>query len=81
VDIQYESGELDIHVRVDRSKRPDEGRFLWREYGVGDFHRSFTLGETIDHGKIHAVVSDGVLTIHLPKAEAVKPRKIAVQAV
>lgn len=80
IDIQYENSALSIHVRVDESHRPENVRFLWREYGIGDFHRSFELGEAIDHTKIHAEVNDGVLTIHLPKAEAVKPRKIAVQS-
>ena len=53
-------------------------RCLLREYGVGDYYRSFQVSEAIDAGKISAEYADGVLTLHLPKAEAVKPRKIAV---
>jgi len=50
------------------------------EYGVGDFYRSFQIGEGIDQSKIEAEVKNGVLKLRLPKAEALKPRKIKVAA-
>ena len=50
------------------------------EYGVGGFYRRFTLGETIDRTGIKAVVKNGVLTLHLPKAESARARRIEVQA-
>jgi HSP20 family protein len=48
--------------------------------GVGDYHRSFTIGEAIDAEKISAEMHNGVLTLHLPKSEKVKPRRIEVKA-
>ncbi len=51
-----------------------------QEYGLGDFYRSLTVAPEIDAGKIAAECRDGVLTVHLPKQERVKPRRIAVQA-
>jgi len=53
--------------------------FLVREYGVGDYFRSFEVGEGIDADKIEASVQQGVLTLRLPKSAAAKPRKIAVR--
>ena len=79
IDVQYEQGELSIHARVKPREPVVEDRCLLREYGVGEYHRSFQLGETIDNGNIHAEVNNGVLTVHLPKAEAAKPRRIAVK--
>ncbi|MEI9893042.1 MAG: Hsp20/alpha crystallin family protein [Chthoniobacter sp.] len=43
-----------------------------------DFRRSFELDSSIDTPRVTARIDQGVLTLHLPKAEAVKPRKIAV---
>jgi len=80
VDINYERGLLTLHVRVEPRQSETETEFLFREYGVGDYHRCFEVGEGVDAQKIDAELKDGVLTVHLPKAEAVRPRKIQVKA-
>jgi len=79
VDIDFEDGELTIHGRVP-ARRGEDARYLLQEYGIGDYYRIFQIGEAIDPSKISAESADGVLTVHLPKVEAVKPRKINVQA-
>lgn len=79
LDIQYERGLLTIQGRVDRD-RDASRNYVVREYGVGDFHRSFEIGEGIDASRIEAEIRDGVLTLHLPKSEKLRPRKIAVKA-
>lgn len=61
---------------VDTRFRP-----LYEEYGVGGYTRSFELGDTIDRKGISASLKDGVLTLVLPKADRLKPRKIEVTAV
>ena len=78
IDIDFEDGALTIQGRVP-NRRGDNTKFLWEEYGIGDFFRVFQIGETIDASGISAEYADGVLTVHLPKVEAVKPRKISVQ--
>jgi HSP20 family molecular chaperone IbpA len=77
LDIQFEGKELTIHGKV--SSRHGDHRPLREEYGVGDFYRTFAVGETIDAEKISAELKNGLLTLHLPKVEAAKPKRIEVK--
>jgi HSP20 family protein len=78
VDLRYERGELLLHGRVE-PRQPGQS-FLANEYEVGDFYRVFTIHESIDAGKISADFKNGVLTVHLPKAEAAQPKQISVRS-
>ena len=42
------------------------------------YKRSFTLGQELDRDKVAAEFKQGVLKLHIPKVEHVKPRKIEV---
>ena len=77
LDVRFERGELSLHGRVQRRQAPAE--YLEEEYGVGDFYRSFAIATEIDADKISAECRDGVLTVHLPKQEKVKPKRIVVK--
>jgi HSP20 family molecular chaperone IbpA len=77
LDIHFENRELRIHGKA--CPRHDNVNFLYGEYGIGDFYRTFSIGETIDSEKISAELKDGVLTLHLPKTDVVKPRRIEVK--
>jgi HSP20 family protein len=58
----------------------DEDNYvLYREYDVGHYHRHFGLPETIDRNGIEAVISNGVLTVTMPKVEKVRPRRIPIK--
>jgi HSP20 family molecular chaperone IbpA len=78
LDIRFERGELTIYGKV--APRPGDVEFVYGEYGVGDFYRVFAIGEAIDSSRIFAELKNGVLTVHLPKSEAVKPRRIEIKS-
>lgn len=78
IDIRYERGQLTLAARVE-PRRSAESTYFLHEYGVGDFVRTFQVGEGIDASRIRAEVKAGVLALHLPKAEAARTRKITVR--
>lgn len=78
LDVRFENRELTVQAKV--TSRHTEHEFLYGEYGIGDFQRSFSISETIDAEKISAGLHNGVLTLHLPKVETAKPRRIAVKS-
>jgi HSP20 family molecular chaperone IbpA len=78
LDVRLENGQLEIYARC--ATRHEVERYLACEYGVGDYHRAFTISEAIDANNIVAELKNGVLTVHLPKSEAVKPKRIAIKA-
>ncbi len=76
LEILLEGNELTLVGR-----RPDDvqgAELIYRESANRDFRRTFVLDPTIDTSKIEARMENGVLHLHLPKAEQVKPRKITV---
>ena len=81
INIALESGNR-LTVSGTRNSEPhDEGaRYLRRERRINSFERSIKLPFGIDAEGVKADYSDGILTIELPRAEADKPRQIAVNA-
>jgi HSP20 family protein len=77
VDLHYEQGELTLRARV--RPRSEGKRLLLQEFEENDFYRAFHIHESIDAGRISAECKSGVLVVHLPKAEAAKPRQISVK--
>ncbi len=78
VDMRYERGQLFLHARVPAPAQ--EPKYLVAEYDQGDFYRVFDIHESIDASKIEAECKNGVLTVHLPKVEAARPRQITVRS-
>lgn len=76
LEISVENNELTIIGR--RALPTIEGTLIHRESRPENFRRVFELDPTIDTAKVSARIDQGILTLTLPKAEQVKPRKIAV---
>jgi len=76
LEVTVENGELTITGHVQREEL--KGRLLFRESRGLDFRRVFELDPSINLEKVSAKIEQGLLTLHLPKAESVKPRRIEV---
>jgi len=81
--------ELIIDLNADEIKvsgktayaTPAQGeKLLHVEFGNGEYYRGFTLSHIVDKARVKATMKNGVLELHLPKAEQAIPRKIEIQA-
>ena len=79
VDVQIENGVLSIEASVEK-RHDNEPTYLLREHGATTFSRTFNIGDGVNTEAISAEIRDGKLTLHLPKAEAAKPRRVEVQS-
>lgn len=59
--------------------RPEAWTALHRETRETTYELVLDHGRAIDAEKVHAELRDGVLRVSLPKAEALKPRKVTVE--
>jgi HSP20 family protein len=78
VNLQFQDGRLSIDVNIPAPKL-ENVTWHYRELGYGQYHREISLPFAIDTDKVEAVMQNGYLTLHLPKAEEVKPKKIQVK--
>jgi HSP20 family molecular chaperone IbpA len=78
IGVTFEDGVLTMHATVPPREQP--GRPIRQEYGIGNYRRSFRLGEGFDASQITADYARGVLTVRVPRLAAVRPRKVEVRA-
>jgi len=76
VEVLVENGELTLIGH--RVPFEIKGRELFRESRRLDYRRVFELDPSIDLEHVTAKIEQGVLKVHLPKSEDVKPRKITI---
>ena len=79
LDVTLEKRVLTIRGKV-HPTAPDKLDLVHAEYGEGDYERSFSMSQDFDPDKIEASLSNGILTLTLPRAEAAKPKKIEARA-
>lgn len=79
VEINFQKDTLTIKgVLNGAPEAGDQGRWLLRERWTGEVSRTVVLPVLVDADKAKANFKDGILTLTLPKSEAVKPRSIPV---
>jgi HSP20 family protein len=77
VSLTCKGDELVLHATC--APRHAGKKMVYSEFGVGDFYRAFKIAEQVETGGIEASLKDGVLTVRMPKTEAVRPKRIAVK--
>ena len=80
-DLQIEIKDDILTVKGEvKSESNGDGEFLLKEIFHGEFRRSLRLPESVEIDKVEAKVENGLLTIHLPKAEEARPKTIKITA-
>lgn len=79
INLQFQDGRLLIDVTI---PAPQVENVVWhyRELGYGQYHREIALPFQVNTDKVDAVLQNGYLSLHLPKADEVKPKKIQIKA-
>jgi len=79
VKLTVQDNVLSISGERKYEKEEKDKKYHRVERAYGSFLRSFTLPEDADGTKVSAEYKDGILTVHLPKSEKVKPKSIEVK--
>jgi HSP20 family protein len=79
IEITFTNNVLTIKGEVKSEEEVNETRYHMRERRFGAFSRSISLGDRINSDKIAAAYENGVLTLSLPKAEEIKPKRIEIK--
>jgi HSP20 family protein len=78
LEITFTNDTLTIKGEVKKEEETENARYHLRERRYGSFSRSMTLPSGVKANDIHANYEAGILTLHLPKAEEVKPKRIPI---
>jgi HSP20 family protein len=78
LEITLTDNVLTIKGERKEEKEVDEDRYHLRERRFGTFSRSITLPVKVNEDGIEATCENGVLTLNVPKAEEIKPRRITI---
>jgi HSP20 family protein len=79
VDLSVQQNLLTLKARREWAP-PDGAQVVWQGFGAGQWQQTFALPGEVDAERVEARLADGVLRLHLPKAQHLRPRQITVQA-
>ena len=78
VEITVTGQTLTLRGEFKADESVERGQYLYQERRYGTFHRQIQLPVRIQSDRAEASFENGVLTLHIPKAEEVKPRQIPI---
>jgi HSP20 family protein len=78
VDIRVDKGVLTLTADGRREPMGEQYARTYSGFVGGQFFRAFALSDEVDRDNIQASLSDGLLTVRLPRAEAAQTRKIEI---
>ena len=80
LEITYNNNTLTIKGEVKAEEEREGDHYHLHERRYGTFSRSITLPTSVDPDKIKANYDSGILTLHIPKAEEARPKRIQIQS-
>jgi HSP20 family protein len=80
VSIEIHQNTLILRGERKHAAQVPADRYHRTERAYGPFQRSFVLPTMVNQEKVQATYHDGMLELRLPKSEAAKPRRIAIQS-
>lgn len=78
INISFHENALILEGKVNEENEKKEEGYIMQEYKEGSFKRMINLPGKVDMDKVDAKLSDGVLTLTLPKLAEVMPKKIEI---
>ena len=78
VTVNVEDSTLTVNGERKEETKEEKENYLRMERSYGSFYRSIPLPKTAKVDEVKAVFKNGVLTVHIPKAEESKPRQVEI---
>jgi HSP20 family protein len=80
LNVTLEDNVLTVQGEIKEDETIEEETYHLRERRFGKFSRSIRFPVPVNANEIEAGYENGVLTLRVPKAEAVKPKRIEIKA-
>lgn len=80
LEITLEDGVLTIQGEVKLEEEKEDVNYHVRERRYGKFSRSIRFPTLVNGDSVEASYENGVLSLNVPKAEEVKPKRIEIKA-
>jgi HSP20 family protein len=78
VEVSVQNDVLTVRGEHREQTTEDKKDYYRREIRYGSFHRSLALPTRVDADKAEAKFENGILSLHLPKSESIRPKQIKV---